>query len=193
MAFLTPSKLESLGFRELGKNVLISEKASIYGAQYISIGDNVRVDDFCILSAGAAGFRIGCYVHISCYASLVGQGEIIIGDYSNVSGRTSVYSSSDDFSGATMIGPLVDSIYTNVLHAPVRIGRHVIIGAGTVVLPGVTISEGVAIGAMSLINSDCAAFGVYIGVPAKFRKHRKRNFLDMELRFQEDRNNIKAH
>ena len=48
--FYTNIELQTLGFKAVGKNVFISNKASIYSPHLIEIGDNVRIDDFCILS-----------------------------------------------------------------------------------------------------------------------------------------------
>ena len=105
--FYTKKELDKIGFKSVGNNVLISNKASIYGAQNIEIGSNVRIDDFCILSAGDGGIKIGNYIHIACYAHLIGAGEIIVEDHAQISGKASIYSSSDDFSGDFLIGPTV--------------------------------------------------------------------------------------
>ncbi len=52
MGFYTRKELERIGFKSIGENVLISDKTSIYSPQNISIGNNVRIDDYCVLSAG---------------------------------------------------------------------------------------------------------------------------------------------
>lgn len=181
MAFLTEQQLGALGFAELGRNVLISDKASIYGASRIRVGSNVRIDDFCVLSAGEGGIEIGSYIHIAVYSSLIGAGKITIFDFVNISSRVAIYSSNDDYSGEYMTNPMVPKEFTNVNHAPVFIGKHSIIGSGSVVLPGVTLNEGVAVGALSLITKDCEAFGVYIGIPAKKIKNRKKDLLSIEV------------
>lgn len=178
MAFLTTQQLNQMGFASLGQNVLISDKASIYGANLIRIGNNVRIDDFCVLSAGKGGIEIGNYVHIAIYTSLVGAGKITLDDFSNISSKVAIYSSNDDYSGEYMTNPMVPEKYTNVNHADVTIGKHVIVGSGTVILPGITLHEGVAIGALSLVTKDCEAFGVYIGTPAKRIKNRERGLLE---------------
>jgi galactoside O-acetyltransferase len=69
--------------------------------------------------------------------------------------------------------------------APVRLGRHVIVGSGTVILPGVTLHDGVAVGALSLVNRDCAAFGVYAGIPVRPIGTRSRKLLELERQFRE--------
>jgi len=49
----------------------------------------------------------------------------------------------------------------------VEIGKNVMIGANCTVLPGVKISDGASVSAMSLVNSDIPAGGKWGGVPAK--------------------------
>ena len=50
MAYLTEEQLQSMGFKFLGDEVKISDKASIYNCDQIEIGDYSRIDDFCLLS-----------------------------------------------------------------------------------------------------------------------------------------------
>ncbi len=61
-SFYSRKELLSLGFKKIGKDVLISRKASFYNIEKIEIGNNVRVDDFSILSGK---IKIGSYVNIS--------------------------------------------------------------------------------------------------------------------------------
>lgn len=183
MAFLDRATLVGMGFASLGQGVCISERASFHNCAGIALGNNVRIDDFCLLSAGPGGIVINNHIHVAAYASLIGAGKITIADFANLSSRVSIYSSNDDYSGATMTNPMIPSQFTGVTHADVHIGRHVIIGSGSIVLPGVTLEEGVAIGALSLVHQDCAAFGMYAGTPARFIKARKRDLLEQEREF----------
>jgi galactoside O-acetyltransferase len=183
MPYLTHKQLANIGFYSLGENVLISDKSSMYGANRIRIGSNVRIDDFCILSAGDQGICLGNYIHIACYTSLIGKAAITLMDYSNLSSRVAIYSSNDDYSGNHMTNPMVPADFTNVDHRPVRIGRHCIVGSGTVILPGVIMEEGSAVGALSLVTQNCDAFGIYAGAPARFIKKRSRGLLGCEKEF----------
>lgn len=180
MAWLTAQQIMEMGFAYVGDHVQLSDKASYYNCQNIRLGSNIRIDDFCVLSAGAAGIDIGNYVHIAVYSSLIGAGNIKLSDFSNLSSRVSVYSSNDDYSGATMTNPMVPVEFTKVKHANVEICRHVIIGAGSIILPGVILDEGAVVGALSLVNKHCQAFGVYGGSPAKRIGERMRDLLDLE-------------
>lgn len=182
MAHVSRQTLESMGFATIGENVLISEKASIYGAARIRLGDNVRIDDYCVLSAGQGGIDIGSYVHIAVYCSLIGSARIRLDDFAGLSGRVSIYSSSDDYTGAALTNPTVPVEYTQVHSADVHIGRHVIVGTGSVILPGVVLAEGVAIGALSFVHRSCDAFGIYTGNPLRRLKDRGRDLLDAEAK-----------
>ena len=181
-SFYAASELRALGLKDYGERVRLSRKASLYGMANIALGSDTRIDDFCLLSAGAGGIQIGSFVHLAVYSSLIGQGAIRIGDFSMTSGRVSVYSSNDDYSGARMTNPTVPSEFTGVTHADVDIGRHVVVGAGSVVLPGAVLEDGVAVGALSLVQGRCAAFGVYVGTPARRVNERKRDLLELEAR-----------
>ncbi|MFS6538276.1 acyltransferase [Idiomarina loihiensis] len=183
MAFLTEVELTKLGFSGLGSNVLISNKASIYNPANISIGSNVRIDDFCVLSAGVGGIEIGSNIHIAVFSSIIGVGRVTLSDFCNISSRVSIYSSNDDYSGTSMTNPTIPDEYKNVTVADVYIGRHVIIGSGSVILPGVMIGHGSAVGALSLVNKDCEENKIYSGVPAKYLKEREKDFLKLEKEF----------
>lgn len=181
---LTHEELRTAGFACIGEDVRISRKASFYGAERIRLGNHVRIDDFCVLSAGEGGIEIGNRVHIAVYSSLIGRGRIQLYDFANVSSRVSIYSSNDDYSGETMTNPMVPAAYTAVRHADVIVGRHVIIGSGSVVLPGVELGEGVAIGALSLVRSSCEPFAIYAGTPARRIGERKRVLLELERKLR---------
>lgn len=183
MSYLTQEKLEKIGFKSLGSNVKISEKASIYNPANISIDDDARVDDFCVLSAGKGGIKIGRYVHIGCYSSLIGDGAIVLNDLSGISGRVSIYSSSDEFTGPYLAHPTIPDKYKKVITGDVVLMRCVVVGAGTVILPNVKIETAVAVGAMSLVKKDCKEFGTYAGVPAKRICERSRDILKLGHEF----------
>jgi dTDP-4-amino-4,6-dideoxy-D-glucose acyltransferase len=183
MAWLSNEQISNLGFSKVGSNVLLSDKSSYYNCPKIKIGNNVRIDDFCVLSAGSGGISIGRNIHIAVYSSLIGSGKIVLSDFSNVSSRVSIYSSNDDYSGIAMTNPTIPDEFTNVTHADVIICKHVIIGSGTIILPGVVIEEGAAIGALSLVKKDCQAFTTYAGHPLKRIGERSNKLLEVEKLF----------
>lgn len=177
-SFFTRSELEQLGLKHVGNNVLISRKASIYGANKIVIGNNVRIDDFCILSGR---ITFGNNIHLAAYSAMYGgEAGIIIHDFANISSRVCIYAISDDYSGRTMTNPTIPEKYKHIQNEKVIIGKHVIIGSGSTVLPGVTIEEGAALGAMTMLKYSTKPWTIYVGVPAKELKERKRELLELE-------------
>jgi dTDP-4-amino-4,6-dideoxy-D-glucose acyltransferase len=191
VAVLARDALEEMGFLSLGTDLRISDRATFYGCAKIALGSNVRIDDFCVLSAGQGGIAIGNHVHVAVYSALIGAGRITLSDFCNISSRVSIFSSSDDYSGATMTNPTVSDKYKNVLHSDVTLGKHVIVGSGSVILPGTTLEEGVAVGALSLVKSSCTAFGIYAGNPARRVRERKRELLGLEGKFMADKSRFR--
>lgn len=181
MAFLSPEQLRSLGLRSCGRNVLISERASIHGAARIDIGDNVRIDDFCILSAGTGGIFLGCYIHVGCYSSLIGKETITIRDFATISSRVSIYSSTDDFSGEHLISPMAAPEHTRVTSLPIEIGKYSVLGAGSVLLPGAQVAEGCALGSMAFLKRPTEPYSIYVGCPARFLRSRDTRCRDLAM------------
>ena len=177
-SFYSNEELKQMGFKKIGKNVLISRKASIYGASNMVIGNNVRIDDYCILSGK---IEIGNYVHISAAVLMYGGDKgIFINDYSGISSRSAVYAISDDYSGNYMTNPMVPEEYRNVIGGPIFIEKHALIGSGCTIFPNLTIGEGAAVGSMSLINKSLEPYSIYVGIPAKKIKDRSKQVLEYE-------------
>lgn len=186
MAFLTDEELMELGLASYGENVLISKNASIYNPGKITIGNNVRIDDFCVLSAGDGGIVLGDYIHIAVFCSVIGAGKITLSDFCGLSSRVSIYSSNDDYSGQVLTNPTVPSKFGGVNHAEVTLGKHVVIGSGAIILPGITLEEGSIVGAMSLVKLNCESFGIYAGVPARHMGKRKSALLELEAQLRQE-------
>lgn len=179
---LGPRELRALGVAAVGEDVAVDRTVRIFGAARLRIGSHVRIDAFTVLSAGEGGIEIGEHVHIGAHGYLAGAGRISLGDFSGLSGRVSVYSSSDDYSGEALTNPTVPAELTDVTSAPVEIGRHAIVGAGSVLLPGVTLGEGAGVGAMSLVRRDVEPFTMVAGSPARAVGTRSRRLLELERR-----------
>jgi len=177
--YLTEIDLKSEGFRTLGNNVRIHSRASIYGIENISIGNNVRIDDFTIIIA-AASMEIGNYVSIDNFCFLGGTIGIVLSDFVTLAPGVKIFTSSDDYSGEKLTGPIVPSQFTGGNNGKVSLGKHVIIGSGSIVLPSCTIGEGSSVGALSLVNKNLESWGVYSGIPARKRKNRKKDLLILE-------------
>lgn len=173
-SFLSKEEIAEMGFKSCGKNVKISRFARFYSPDKISIGDNVRIDDFCILSGN---ITLGSHIHISAYVALYGAMGIIMEDYTGISAKSVIYSVMDDFSGDYLIGPIHDERMTNVTGGPVIMRKYSQIGANCLIFPDVEIKEGSVIGACSMLKDEAEAWSIYAGIPAIKKKNRSKNLL----------------
>lgn len=180
--FLTREQVMSIGFKSVGENVLISDKAVFYRPERISIGNNVRIDDFCVL---ANHIILHNNIHMSIYSCLLSSSNALIEmqDFSGISIRSLVFTLTDDFTGLTMTNPTIPDKFKNVSEKSVTIGKHCIIGAGSIVFPGANIADGSCIGAMSFVHRSTQSWKVYFGNPAKPIANRKKDLLLLEQQY----------
>jgi galactoside O-acetyltransferase len=183
MAFLTQAALDTMNFKHLGQNVKISDKASIYNPEWISIDDNSRIDDFCVLSGH---ITIGKNVHIAVFNNLAGgeQG-IVMEDFSGLAYSCNVFTQSDDYTGLTLTNPTIPSQFKKEKKAAILIKKHVIVGAASMVFPGVTLATGCSVGAMTMVTRNTEEWKIYSGIPAVAIKDRKKDMLVLEQAYLE--------
>ena len=181
MAYLTQEQLREVGFKSLGRDVKISDRASIYNADRIEIGDHSRIDDFCVISGRVA---IGRNVHIAPFCLVAGGDPgIVFEDFSGLAYQVQVFTQSDDYTGGSLTNPTIPNFFKNEIKRSVYVGRHCIVGAGSIVMPGVMLHEGTAVGAMSLVRKSTEAWSIYVGNPAKKIRDRKRGLLGLERQY----------
>ncbi len=173
-SFFSLDELKDIGFHSLGDNILISRKASIYSPEKISIGNNVRIDDFCILSGN---INIESNIHISAYCALYGSMGIVIKSFSGLSPRCTVFSACDDFGGDFLVGPVHPEELTNVTGGTVIIDSYVQLGACTTVMPNIKIGQGAVTGAFTLVRKSLDPWTINIGIPARFLRKRSKGLL----------------
>ena len=175
-SFYSEEELINLGLKSYGQNVLISRFARIFNPNLVTIGNNVRIDDFCILSGE---INIGNMVHISAYVAMYGKSKIEIYDYAGISAKSMLYTEIDDFTGESLIGPWHDVSKRNVKKGKIILDRYTQIGCNSIIFPDVNIGEGSVVGALSLVKENIPSWVVYAGIPAKFIKKRSNNLLGL--------------
>lgn len=143
-------------------NVKIYPGAKILGIENIEFGHDIIIDDFAFIYAKKK-IRIGNYVHIAAFASITGGEETVFSDFSGISSGCRIFTATDDFSGPGFGNPTIPEEFRNVLRAPVRLERFAIVGANSVILPGVTLGEGVSVGANSVVSRNLDPWGIYVG------------------------------
>lgn len=167
-SFLNTSELALLNFISIGDNVKVSRFARFYGSNNISLGSNVRIDDYCIISTSCAS-SIANNVHISPSCLITSRNGFEIGDNVTISSGVKIYGQSDDFKYSKITNPMGDQSHRNVIYTRTSVPDFTAIGTGSTILPKAKLSVGVAIGAMSLLDSVTIPWGIYFGSPAKFQ------------------------
>ena len=156
-----------MGFAEIGDNVLVDKSVILIGINRIKIGSNVRIDALSLVITSGMEIRIGSGVHIAAGTKLFGTAGITLGSYSGISAGVSIFSQSDDYSSGALANPLVPETLRNVKSSRVEVKPYAIVGANSVVLPGVIIGKGASIGALSFVNKSVPDFTIVTGNPLR--------------------------
>lgn len=98
-------------------------------------------------------------------AVLDGRDKLIIGDHVDIASEVMIYNSQHDLQSEDFHATL----------APVTIGDYVFIGPRAIILPGIKIGKGAAIGAGAVVTRDVEEFTIVGGVPAKVIGQRSKN------------------
>ncbi len=151
----------------LDPSVQFDGSVTVIGTGMVKIGNKSRIGDFTEFTTNHTGvIRIGREVRLNRGATICAYTEVSIGDYSMVGEFVSIR----DANHGIARGDLV----RNQPHdaRPIRIGSDVWIGRGACILPGVTIGDGVIIGANSIVTKDIPANTIAAGIPAKVIRER---------------------
>ena len=157
----------------LGRNAIIGKTVRIRYPELVSIGDDCIIDDFTYISTA---LELAAKVHVSAGCKIVGGrlARVTMGSYSTLAPNVVLAAGSDDYV-AGIATPLVPrEAKGNLEVGVISIGRHSIVGAGTVVLPNVTFGEGACVGALSLMKQDLEPWFLYAGIPCRRIKARDR-------------------
>jgi acetyltransferase-like isoleucine patch superfamily enzyme len=157
-----------------GEDVFISASVEIRRPHMVSIGNHVAIDSgfYCTVAA-----ELGDYIHIGPYVTVVGgeKGLLKMGHFTTIAAGSRLISVSDQHLGAGLVGPTIPEQYADKRNvAPVVFEDFASIGTNVVVFPGVTLGEGSVVGACSMVNQSTEPWTIYVGVPAKPVKKRKK-------------------
>ncbi len=166
-SFYSDTELRELGFAELGENVLIDKSVILVGIDRIKIGSNVRIDALSLVITSGMDILIGSCVHIAAGTKLFGTAGITLGSYTGISAGVSIFSQSDDYSSGALANPFAPEALRNVKSSRVELKPYAIVGANSVVLPGVIIGKGASIGALSFVNRSVPDFAIVTGNPLR--------------------------
>jgi len=143
-------------------NVKTFEYTKIIGLENIEFGKHIIIDDFVLIYAKEK-ITIGSFVHIANFSSITGGEKLIVNDFAAISQGCRILTATDDFKEWGFGNSTVSNEFRNVKSSSIEIGKFCIVGANSVVLPGVTIGEGATVGANSVVTKDLEPWGIYVG------------------------------
>lgn len=163
---------DNLYYANLGKGSRIIKPMRIKGKRRISIGNNVRIMNFCRLET------------IRCWEDEIYNGRLEIGDSTSIEQCCHIVAAKEVSIGKEcVISAFVyisDCEHSYVPSNPilgsklntksVKIGNHCFIGIGSYIMPGVTMGNHVVIGANTVVVSDIPDYCMAVGSPAKIIK-----------------------
>lgn len=150
---------------------MIYEPCLILKPEMVQIADSARIDSFTKIEGGE-GVTIGEHVHIASFSHInAGGGVVEFGDHSGCSSHVVICGGMPDLAYAhiSAADPLDDQ---HPRRMKTVIGRHVVIFAGAVICPGVTIGDYAVIGAGAVVTRDVPPYAIAYGHPAQVRGYR---------------------
>jgi acetyltransferase-like isoleucine patch superfamily enzyme len=175
-------ELRAFGFGAVGENVAISKDCTIIRPEQIFLGDNIRIDSRVTIVASGGRLRMAGQNHVGGGCHLCVAADLTIGFHSGFSQGVKVYTSSDDYGGDWLAGPLVPAELRRCTMKPIVIGDYCVFGAGSVIMPGCSAADGAAVGALSLVTKPLDAWTLYHGNPARRIHARSRGAPDLAAR-----------
>jgi len=162
--------------KSVGTDVVFGANVEIRRPHLVTIGDHVAIDTGTYITTCA---QIGDYVHIGPYVTVIGgeRARLVMGHFTNFAAGCRVICGSDRFNGHGLIGPAtLPAGYKDAMKTePIVLENFANVGANVVIMPGVTLAEGTAIGACSLVTKSTEPWTIYTGIPAKPLKPRPRD------------------
>ena len=184
----TIEQLKEKGITVYGNNILVSTSVNIYNPYNLILHDNIRVDDFTIISCKGK-VEIFNNVHIGSHCMISSSTKIIFGKYSGISSGVKLFGGCDDFSGDSLTNPTIPTKYLNVQYGDIVLEEHVLVGSNSIILPNCLLKKGTVIAAMSLVKKNTEEWKMYGGCPIKFLKERNKGCLVMQQQLEFENTN----
>ena len=138
----------------------LKERQALLKTMLAEVGEGCYMEPPFYANWGGHHVHFGSHIYVNFGLTCVDDTHIYIGDYTMIAPRVTLASA-----GHPILPQLREQGYQ--YNAPVRIGRNCWIGAGAVVLPGVTVGDNGVIGAGSVVTKDIPSNVVAVGNPCR--------------------------
>ncbi|MEE1536320.1 MAG: sugar O-acetyltransferase [Ruminococcus sp.] len=127
---------------------------------FAEIGENCYIEPPFHANFGGKHVHFGKNIYANFNLTMVDDGHIYVGDYTMFAPGVIVATA-----GHPILPELRETVYQ--YNMPVHIGKNCWIGAGAIILPGVTIGDQVVVGAGSVVTKDLPSNVVAVGNPCQ--------------------------
>ena len=169
--YISPRTMVKRGRKiTLGDSVVVERGVMLWvdaERSYITIGDDSYLSSHCILNTFNGWITIGNNCTVNSYAILYGHGGLQIGNDVRIAPQVMIMPMNHIFDD-----PNIPIRKQGIQAQGVKIEDDVWLGAGAIVLDGVTIGKGSVIGAGAVVTKDIPPYSVAVGVPARVTKKR---------------------
>ena len=138
----------------------LDKREEMLKEMFAEIGENCYIEPPLHANWGGAHCHFGKCVYANFNLTLVDDSHIYVGDYTMIAPNVVIATA-----GHPILPELREKQYQ--YNMPVHIGRNCWIGAGALIMPGVTIGDNTVIGAGSVVTKDIPANVVAVGNPCR--------------------------
>lgn len=186
--FLTAKQLSKIKFKNIGKNVLIDRNVIIPNPERITIGNNVRIDTNCILSASKnSEIILKNNIHIAPFCLLYSASEykILFENHSGLAAGCKLYGRTENYGGEFLMNPTHSENDVDIIRNNIILKKYATLGCDTILFPGSVIPEGTVIGSKSLYTgkNKLEKWAIYAGSPIKLIKYRKNDCIKLSTKY----------
>lgn len=141
----------------------LDKRAKMLKNMFAEIGENCYIEPPFYANFGGKHVHFGKNVYANFHLTLVDDTHIYIGDYTMIGPNVTI---------ATAGHPILPSLREQAYqyNMPVHIGKNCWIGAGAIILPGITIGDNSVIGAGSVVTKDIPCNVVCVGNPCRIMR-----------------------
>lgn len=156
----------------------LEKREAMLREMFAEIGENCYIEPPLHSNWGGKHCHFGKNVYANFNLTLVDDSHIYVGDYTMIGPNVVIATA-----GHPILPELREKAYQ--YNIPVHIGRNCWIGAGALIMPGVTIGDNTVIGAGSVVTKDIPANVVAVGNPCRVMREISEH--DREFYFRDKR------
>ena len=150
--FYSKTEQKKLGLKRIGRDCKIS-KLSRFISKDIIIGDRCRIDDDVVFKGK---IQLGNNIHIARGCTLSGgQKGIIVDDFAALSNFVQVFTSTDHYTSNSIPSATLNKKnqrkFSNIISKSIKIGKSVLVGSFSVILPGCKLEDFSSVAAHSIV------------------------------------------